>query len=689
MKDLILNHDKCNSNKSKVDIIIVSHNNGDILNYCLDSIRKQSYKTYKIYLIDNDSVDGTEQFIGKNYPEVIFLATPNKGPAEKRNIGVSISNSTYILFMDSDAQVMKDWIEKAIKYMECHKNVGLLGGKIFCKNGGVIDSAGGIIARTFSALDNGYGKRDEGHYDSFRRAGYLKSATLMARREMIESIGGFDEEYFYDFEDTDLGLRANISGWDVIYNPFLVSYHLGHYTMKKMPRKQETFIHIRNKINTILKDYQFKTIAFYSPFIFASFLYNSVFSKQRYETAKAYLWNLLHTRNILEKRRIIQSKRKISDYRMFSLIKAPLLLEQSDKNNPYLEFVKRIRNKELNCITFFITNKCNSRCKHCFYWRSLNKKDDLALEEIEKILSRFYNVDAVLISGGEPFLRRDFQNVIGLVVKYVNPKIITIPTNGLAGDKIIGDMKEILADNPQVRFIVNVSLDGTEKYHDYIRGVSGSFRKAIIAIRRLNALKKRFANLESVSVNTVITRENSQDLPQIVETVKRLGVDDHFFDLLRGKHKKLLTLPETEELKKINTLRYGARKYYNKKNFRNPVKRIFEDLKDRHIIITQTKVLRGKKWPFECSAGKTDFVVESDGTLRICEFMPKIGNLSNYSANELLISKHAERIFGIIEKHGCDCMHICNITSSMNHSFRDIFLMRTIIDNFKKQRYFC
>jgi len=674
--------------KQKVSIIIVSHNNKDILPECLDSILKQPYKNYRIYILDNDSDDGTKEFIQKNYPEVHFTEAPKKGPAEKRNIGISISNSEFLLFMDSDAQLTGDWLGKAIDYMNMHNDVCLLGGKILNKDGTIIDSAGGQIAKNFSAFDIGYGDKDGGQYESFKKVGYLKSATLMARRKMLKEIGGFDIDYFYDFEDTDLGLRANLAGWNVVYNPGLVSCHLGHDTMKKAPRKQESFMHNKNKISTIIKNYQFNTLALYSPFLLASFIYNILFGKQRYEILRAYMWNILNIKSLLAKREKVQSKRSISDKKLFDLIKSPLINSNSCKINDYHEFLRRIRSNNLGGLTFFITSRCNSRCKHCFYWKSLNIGKDLTLKEIEKILSGFYNINAVLLSGGEPFIRNDFVEIINLIIKYLNCKTITIPTNGLMGAKIMQNMEDALKKHPCVNFNVNLSLDGTESYHDYIRGIDGSFKKTIKVIKGLKKLKKNFRNLASVSVNTVITKENTKDLPKIIEAVKKLEVDDHFFDLIRGEHKKLLTLPDLKELKKINTLRYKTRKYYNKKNFKNLIKRISENLKDRHIIITQTEVLEGKKWPFMCSAGKTDAVVEHDGTLRICEFTPKIDSLLLQPSKILLESGHAQKIFSIIEKHGCDCTHICNLASSMSHSFKDIFFTRAIIDNFKKLKYF-
>jgi len=682
-----------NMEKTSVDVIIVSHNNKDIIGDCLNSIINQSYKNIKIYLLDNDSTDGTSEYIMKKYPKINFKNFPGKGPSEKRSIGLSLSNSKYVVFMDSDARLTKDWIKIAVKYMESHLDVGLCNGKIF-RGDGLIDSAGGILARNGSGTDIGYGEKDTGQYNSFRRVGYLKSASLIVRKKMTEEIGGFDSDYYYGVEDSDLGLRANISGWKVVYNPNLISHHLSHYTMKSAPMKKEIYRDKRNKLMTFLKNFEAKTILLNSPLLAVDFFQTLLFKKHGLEVFRAYLYNLDNFEEILRKRKEIQKNRKVSDSELFDLIEVPILLRTKDIEKKYLGFIRNVNKRKLSGITFFITTKCNSKCKHCFYWKSLNKNEDLSLEEIEKILSKFYNLSEVLLSGGEPFIRKDFPQIIDLIVKYTNPRLISIPTNCLMEEKVVKDMELTLKKYPNVDFAIDCSLDGLEARHDFLRGIKGNFKKSVHFIKTMNELRKKYSNFKFLTVNTVITKENMNELPPLVELVKTLDLSDHFFDLIRGEHKGLLTLPTQEELKKINTLRYNTRIYYNSKKHKSSLKRLYSNLRDRHIIISQMEVLNGEKWPFNCNAGKNDLILESDGSLRICELQPKIGNLKDKSnkiistPEQLLHSENAKAIFNQIKNHKCDCTHICNVSSSMGHNFKDILITRPIVDTFKKNKYF-
>ncbi len=670
-----------------VSTIIVSHNNKDILKDCIESIKNQSYKSKEIILLDNDSTDNTEDLVKIKYPEIKFFNLFGKGPAEKRNIGISKSDSDYMVFMDSDARLTKDWIKISIKYMEKNKDVGICGGLIL-KNKDTIDAAGGIIAKNCGGTDIGFGEKNKGQYSNFRKVNYLKSASVIIRKKMFEEIGGFDKDYFFGMEDTDLGLRANIYGWKVIYNPDLISYHLSHYTMKKSPQKKELYRDKKNKLTTYIKNFELKTIIKYSPLLFLDFVHTLLFKKNGTQIFKAYIWNLLNLKNTLKKRKTIQIGRKISDKKLFDIMEFPKLIRRQNKKNQYFEFIKNIKRKNLYGITFFITTRCNSKCKHCFYWKELNTKKDLTLKEAEIILSKFQNLESVLLSGGEPFIRKDFPELIDLIIKYTNTKMISIPTNSLLTNKIIKDMTKVLKKHSKVDFAIDCSLDGTQEYHDEIRGVKGNFQKTILLIKKLNKLKKQYPNLKFITANTVITKENQKNLKELIELVKTLNVTDHFFDIMRGEHQGILTLPEKKEFKKINSLRYNARKYYNSKKHKNLLKKIFANLRDRHVIITQMEVLQEKKWKFKCNAGINEVIIDSDGEFRICELTPKIGNLLERTPEELLKSKKAKEIFENIKTHKCDCTHICNLSSAMNHNLKNVFWERIFIDPFKMVKYF-
>ncbi len=100
-------------------------------------------------------------------------------------------------------------------------------------------------------------------------------------------------------------------------------------------------------------------------------------------------------------------------------------------------------------LTFSVTNVCQSRCRTCKIWDIYRqnpglKNQELSLDEIEQIFASMGPVYIFNVSGGEPFLRPDFAEIIALAVKYLKPGIIHIPTNAIAVRKILASLEEII-----------------------------------------------------------------------------------------------------------------------------------------------------------------------------------------------------------------------------------------------------
>jgi len=660
------------SKDKRVSVIIVSHNNKDILPSNLKSLKEQTFKDFKIFIIDNDSTDGSKEFIEKYYPYVTFIDI-SAGVDKKRNIGIAQSNSEYILTLDSDVNISREALQKAVEYMDNHKDVGICCGKMINKEG-LIDYAGSLCARNGGGSDIGHGKKDSYEYNTFKRISGMTTAFAILRRRMIKEIGTFDEKYYYGYEDQDIGLRANFAGWKVMYNPDLLAIHGYHSTLSKLRKKSNDNMdfHIKkNRILTLLKNFDFRTLIIDSPLILTSLLFDLT-KKDRTSSLKAYIWILRNFKEILKIRKENLLHKKVKDEELFKEIYFPLKTKGYFRQNRIISFIKRIKEKNLRNLTFFITTKCNSRCKHCFYWKSLNEKKDLTLEEIEKIISKFNRIYSVSLSGGEPFIREDLEDIIKLIVKYTGAKVIDIPTNCLTNVK--GRFEKILQNNPQTNFSIVCSLDGMKKEHDFIRGVNGGFEKTLKMISDFANLKKKYINFKALTVNTVVTNQNYETLPKFIEFVKTLPVTGHVFDIIRGEHQKILRPPTIEQIKKFNKLKIKTLRYYNKK--RKFSEKIFYNLKDKEIAKIQLGVFKNKKWPFYCTAGKTDLVVESNGDLKICELQPKVGSLFQNSPEELLKCEEAKKIFNQINKHQCDCTHICNLYSSADHSFKNLIFDR-------------
>jgi MoaA/NifB/PqqE/SkfB family radical SAM enzyme len=186
-------------------------------------------------------------------------------------------------------------------------------------------------------------------------------------------------------------------------------------------------------------------------------------------------------------------------------------------------------------LTYSVTAACQSRCKTCHigleYRKDPQRKEkDLKLDEIEKIFMSLGHVYFFNISGGEPFLRKDLPDIIGLACRYLKPRIIHVPTNGISSERIreltIQSLETINQYDPGVAFTVKPSIDGVGEIHDEIRGVRGNFERLKKTISYLKEIEKDYRNLH-LELGTVISRFNIDHLSDIEDYVHSLGVQSY------------------------------------------------------------------------------------------------------------------------------------------------------------------
>src|SRR5262245_27632235 len=193
------------------------------------------------------------------------------------------------------------------------------------------------------------------------------------------------------------------------------------------------------------------------------------------------------------------------------------------------------RRRKLNTLIFFVTSHCNATCDTCFYWDELNRPGDLSWKEIVRLSQSMPRLTDLWFSGGEPTLRADLEDIIDLFVRNNGVRHINLPTNGLKPARIYAIAERCLTTNPELELHVNIALDGLADYHDAMRGVPGNFDRAIESARMLRSLKPKFGHRFEVHINTVITRDNTDDVLPLAEWIlaEKL-VDGHYFNLIRG-----------------------------------------------------------------------------------------------------------------------------------------------------------
>jgi len=337
------------------------------------------------------------------------------------------------------------------------------------------------------------------------------------------------------------------------------------------------------------------------------------------------------------------------------------------------------RNK-IDFLIFFVTHKCNSRCRHCFFWRSLNKKEELDLKEIQKIFKNLGYIRDVSLSGGEPLLREDLTEIIKIIYENSKPRSLSLPSNGLLPNKLLRITEDTLKSCKNMKLIINLSIDGPEKIHDYVRGVKGNFKKSISAVKKLINLRQRYKNLY-VNVNSVIINKNIDYLEKLMGYIrKNLDVDGHYFEIIRGDSKdKDFRIPDIGKLKNFYKKALENEKFYFEKRFKRKrvginlgwkITKIFYIGIIKYLYSLQINTIKGKEWPFRCLAGKTSLVIYPKGEISVCELKPATSNCKdfNFDIKKLKNSLKWKKILKEIKQTKCSCTHDCFIYNTINHT---------------------
>jgi radical SAM protein with 4Fe4S-binding SPASM domain len=311
-------------------------------------------------------------------------------------------------------------------------------------------------------------------------------------------------------------------------------------------------------------------------------------------------------------------------------------------------YIRTLKNNSLpSWIVFFVTNRCNLFCKHCFYSQELNKDiNELSLEEIKNISLSLNKVSKLFISGGEPFLRSDLGEICEIFHKQNSCKLIYIPTNGLLIENIDNSIRYILRKCKDIRVTVTFSLEGTKELNDMIRG-PGTFDKTIESLRHLCEIKKEL-NRVNVIVSSTISDYNVDSILDLFNFIKKeVNIDYHTYDPIRNltdNNDPLFSLSSKKwrDLTK-STIQFD--KYYFRKAKQKGIKLFCHLLIKKYIYKIQADSLKNKKWPFRCLAGNVFGVIEPNGDIKLCELINKnIGNLreKNYDFKYIWFSKEAE-----------------------------------------------
>jgi len=180
----------------KVSVVITCYNQGHFLREAIDSVLAQSYRNFEIILVDDGSTDDTSQ-IAATYPSIRYIHQNNSGLAKARNTGIEHSKGTFVVFLDADDRLVNIALEAGIYHLNAHPECAFVSGRY-----AVLRGNGQITPQSRHSFV------EKDHYLELLRGNYIgMHGTVMYRRAVFESVGGFDPS-FGACEDYDMYLRV-------------------------------------------------------------------------------------------------------------------------------------------------------------------------------------------------------------------------------------------------------------------------------------------------------------------------------------------------------------------------------------------------------------------------------------------------------------------------------------------------
>ncbi len=209
----------------RFSVVIPTYNRKGWLRRCLEAVTQQDYPDYEIIVVDDGSIDGTEEMVRREFPQVCCLRQePNRGPAAARNRGIEVATGEIVAFTDDDCLVPRDWLYRLWDGFRRYPHVAGVGGfqdppeELLGTN---------IIARAERLRRlRRWGAQARIEVLGGAEVPGLGTNNVAYRRSVLLELGGFDEGFpVAAGEDADLKLRVAQAGYELLYLPLAVTHH--------------------------------------------------------------------------------------------------------------------------------------------------------------------------------------------------------------------------------------------------------------------------------------------------------------------------------------------------------------------------------------------------------------------------------------------------------------------------------
>jgi len=228
--------------KPELTIIILNYNTKELLADCLKSIKKYEKEIpLEVIVSDNASQDGSAQMVRDNFPWVKVMEGENVGFSKGNNRAKKVTNGKMVLFLNPDTVVNKGVLKETTDYLRKHNDVGALSCKLVLPNGEIDKDARRSFPTPWVSFTHLVLKLDRIFPKSKLFAKYwygylpdnktlevdaIQGAFFLTWKKILDKVGWFDEDYFFNAEDIDLCWKIKEENYKIIYYPNVFIYHV-------------------------------------------------------------------------------------------------------------------------------------------------------------------------------------------------------------------------------------------------------------------------------------------------------------------------------------------------------------------------------------------------------------------------------------------------------------------------------
>lgn len=313
-------------------------------------------------------------------------------------------------------------------------------------------------------------------------------------------------------------------------------------------------------------------------------------------------------------------------------------------------------------VVFHVTDRCHLNCAHCFKNGDLTPaSEELSLTEIDRVSASLGHIKYLTLAGGEPLLRKDLSEIVGIFYRNNALHFLNLVTNGWFTDRAVSFLRSVMGECPGLKINVGVSVDGPEAVHDHIRRQQGSFQRALDTLTDVNELalqqaQERLFLLAHGTYNAL----NADHLYPVAQYFAETAGIPYSIGLIRGRSRD-------SRCQAIDIDHYVKTQA--------DVQMLMNSTLHRHFPFRQIRLgvealvarivyesYANNRCMSTCHAGRRGIVIEADGNLPLCEMKDmSLGNVraNRYDIMQVLKRRKARQAIEKVRQQQCHCTWEC------------------------------